>query len=146
MEAIHYAIKYDDGQTLSNIDNADVILLGISRTGKTPCSMYLAQHYGLKVANAPITVGVDLPDILYKINSTKIIGLICDPLVLQSLRNTKASLDYSREYFDFAHISKEVEHSKKLFRELKCHTIDITNRAVEEIAAEIISNLKLVKN
>ncbi|MBI1858940.1 MAG: kinase/pyrophosphorylase [Candidatus Melainabacteria bacterium] len=144
MDSIHFAIKYDDGQTVSGIENADVVLLGISRTGKTPCSMYLAQHYGLKVANIPIVVGEQPPKILYNMDSSKIFGFICDPLVLQSLRNTKAYLDYSQEYFDFEHIAKEVEYSKRVFNELKCHTVNMTNRAIEEIASEIISNLKLM--
>ena len=147
MDAIHYAIKYDDGQNLNGIENADVVLVGVSRTGKTPSCMYLAQHYALKAANIPIVLGVDLPKKLYQLPGSKIIGLFCDPLVLQSFRSTRASslqMDYSSDYCDFEHIAGEVEHSKKVFRELKCEVIDMTNRAVEETAVEIVSKLQLV--
>ena len=148
MDAIHYAIKYDDGQNLNGIENADVILTGVSRTGKTPSCMYLAQHYGLKAANVPIVFGVEPPKKLFQIPQGKIIGLLCDPLILQSFRSTRAStlqMDYSADYCDFDHITKEVEFSKKIFRELKCQVVDMTNRAVEETAVEIISKLKLVR-
>ena len=130
------------------MESADVILTGVSRTGKTPSCMYLAQHYGLKAANIPIVLGVDSPKVLFQVDSKKIIGLLCDPLVLQSFRSTRAStlqMDYSADYCDFDHISREVEFSKKVFRELKCEIVDMTNRAVEETAVEIVSKLQLVK-
>ena len=148
MDAIHYAIKYDDGQNLNGIDSADVVLIGVSRTGKTPSCMYLAQHYGLRAANVPIVSGVEPPKKLFQINPQKIIGLLCDPLILQSFRSTRANslqMDYSSEYCDFDHISREVDFSKKIFRELKCEVVDMTNRAVEETAVEIVSKLQLVK-
>lgn len=148
MDAIHYAIKYDDGQNLNGIESADVVLIGVSRTGKTPSCMYLAQHYGLRAANIPIVLGVDLPKKLSEINPNKLIGLTCDPLVLQSFRSTRANslqIDYSADYCDFDHISKEVEYSKRIFREVKCPVVDMTNRAVEETAVEIITKLNLVR-
>lgn len=148
MDAIHYAIKYDDGQNLNGIENADVILMGVSGTGKTPSCMYLAQHYGLRAANIPVVLGVEVPKILYKTNSRKIIGLICDPLVLQSLRSTRANslqMEYSQDYCDFDHITREVAHSKNIYQELKCSVVDMTNRAVEETSSEIVSKLQFVK-
>ena len=148
MDAIHYAIRFDDGQNLNGIESADVVLTGVSRTGKTPSCMYLAQHYGLKAANVPIVFGVEPPKKLFQLPSNKIIGLLCDPLILQSFRSTRASslqMDYSSEYCDFEHITKEVDFSKKVFRELKCEVVDMTNRAVEETAVEIVSKLQLVK-
>lgn len=148
MEAIHFAIKYDDGQNLNGIGNADVILIGVSRTGKTPSCMYLAQHYGLKAANVPIILGHELPKAVFSVSNNKIIGLTCDPLVLQSFRSTRASslqMDYTAEYCDFDHICQEVEYSKKIFKELKCEVIDMTNRAVEETAVEIVTKLELVR-
>ena len=148
MDAIHYAIKYDDGQNLTGIDNADVVLIGVSRTGKTPTCMYLAQHYGLKAANIPIVLGIDLPKTLLNINRKKIIGLLCDPVILQSFRSTRANslqMDYSSDYCDFDHISHEVKHSKKVFQEFQCEVVDMTNRAVEETAVEIVSKLSIKK-
>ena len=76
MDAIHYAIKFDDGQNLNSIGDADVILVSISGTGKTPTCMYLAQHYGLKAANVPIVLGVDLSKKIYDIEQSKVIGLL----------------------------------------------------------------------
>ena len=149
MDAIHYAIKFDDGQNLNGVEDADVVLIGVSRTGKTPSCMYLAQHYGLRAANIPIILSHELPKSLYKINPGKIAGLICDPLVLQSFRSTRASalqMDYSSDYCDFDHISEEVDYSRKIFNELKCPMVDMTNRAVEETAVEIISKLQLVNS
>lgn len=144
MDAIHFAIKYDDGQNLNGIEHSDVVLMGVSRTGKTPSCMYLAQHYGLKAANVPIVMGIDLPQSILKVKPKKIIGLFCDPLVLQSFRSTRANslqMDYSSDYCDFDHICNEVNYSKKIFKELKCETVDMTNRAVEETAVEIVSKL-----
>ena len=146
MDAIHYAIKYDDGQNLNGIEGADVVLTGVSRTGKTPSCMYLAQHYGLKAANVPIVLGIDLPKTLFNVSPTKVIGLLCDPLVLQSFRSTRANslqMDYSSDYCDFDNISHEVEYSKKVFQKLGCTVVDMTNRAVEETAVEIVSKLNL---
>lgn len=148
MDAIHYAIKYDDGQNLNGIESADVVLVGVSRTGKTPSCMYLAQHYGLKAANVPIVLGIEPPKSLLRVNHNKIVGLLCDPLVLQSFRSTRASslqMSNNVDYCDFEHISNEVSYSKKIFQELKCEVVDMTNRAVEETAAEIVSKLHSIK-
>lgn len=146
MEAIHYAIQYDDGQNINGIDSADVVLAGVSGTGKTPACMCLAQHYGLKAANVPVILGVNLPRKIFQINPQKIIGLICDPLILQSFRTTRAnSAGYSADYFELENITEEIEASKKIFRELKCEVVNMTNRAVEDIAVEIISKLEMVR-
>ena len=148
MDALHYAIKYDDGGNLTGIETADVILLGISRTGKTPSCMYLAQHYGLKAANLPVVLDATLPGKLFEIDPGKIVGLVCDPLVLQSFRSTKArsgQTDYGPEYYDLDRIVREVEYSKTIFQKLRCHVVDMTNRAIEETAAEIISKLQIVR-
>lgn len=148
MDAIHYAIKCDDGQNLNGVDNADVVLIGVSRTGKTPTCMYLAQHYGLRAANIPIVLGIDPPKNLFSISRKKVVGLLCDPLILQSFRSTRANslqMDYSSDYCDFEHISHEVNHSKKIFQEIQCEVVDMTNRAVEETAVEIVSKLSLKK-
>ena len=120
--------------------------MGVSGTGKTPACMYLAQHYGLKAVNIPIVSRLDLPKKLFQINPQKIIGLICDPIILQAFRTTRASsTGYSADYFEFGSISKELEASKKIFRELKCEVINMTNRAVEDIAVEIIGKLELIR-
>ena len=146
MEAIHYAIKFDDGQNINEIDSADVILMGISSTGKTPTCMYLAQHYGLKAANIPVTFNIDISKKFLQVNPHKTIGLVCDPLTLQTFRTTRAdSMQYSSEYCNLEKISMELEYSKRVFKGLKCEVIDMTNRAVEDIAVEVISKLEIVR-
>ena len=148
MEAIHYAIKYDDGQNINEIDSAELVLMGISGTGKTPTCMYLAQHYGVKAINIPIVLGVDFPQKLSQINPQKIIGLLCEPLILQSFRTARVDstqMTYSLDYSNLDKIALEVEYSKRIFRELKCEVVDMTNRPVEDLAVEIIAKLQLAK-
>ena len=148
MEAIHYAIQYDDGQNINGIDSSDVVLMGTSGTGKTPTCLYLAQHYGLKAVNIPVVFGSDVSRKLFQINPQKIIGLVCNPEILQSFRMTRissAQSGYSSDYCNFEKISMELEYSRRIFRQLKCEVVDMTNRAVEDIAVEIISKLQLAK-
>jgi regulator of PEP synthase PpsR (kinase-PPPase family) len=140
MEAVNFAVRYDDGKNPEGISQADVILVGLSRTSKTPNCMYLAQHYGLKSANVPIVPGVDPPLALFTVPSRKIIGLTIDPHLLHNLRTTRAQIigmPAGSEYADLDEIKAEVQYAKRIFRELKCHSIDVSARAIEETSAEI---------
>lgn len=140
MEAVNFAVRYDDGKNPEGINQADVILVGLSRTSKTPNCMYLAQHYGLKAANVPIVPGVDPPLALFTIPSRKIIGLTIDPHLLHNLRSTRAQvigMPANSEYADLDEIKAEVQYAKRIFRELKCHSIDVSARAIEETSSEI---------
>lgn len=145
MDAVNFAVRYDDGKNPEGISQADVILCGLSRTSKTPNCMYLAQHYGLKAANVPIVPGVDPPLALFTVPGRKIIGLNIDPHILHSLRSTRAAvmgMPANSEYADLDEIKQEVQYAKRIFRELKCQVIDVSARAIEETSSEIFLLLR----
>jgi len=145
IEAVDFAIRFDDGKNPDGITQADVILTGVSRTSKTPNCMYLAHHYGMKAANVPIVSGVEPPLALFQINPRKIVGLHIDPYLLQEIRTTRANvlgMPSSTDYADPDRIRQEVRHAKKLFRELKCHVIDVSAKAIEETSSEIYLHLR----
>jgi regulator of PEP synthase PpsR (kinase-PPPase family) len=145
IKAVDFAIRFDDGKNPDGIKQADVILTGVSRTSKTPNCMYLAHHYGMKAANVPIVSGVDPPLALFEINPRKIVGLHIDPYLLQEIRTTRANvlgMPSSTDYADPDRIRQEVRNAKKLFRELKCHVIDVSAKAIEETSSEIYLHLR----
>jgi [pyruvate, water dikinase]-phosphate phosphotransferase / [pyruvate, water dikinase] kinase len=145
--ALAFAIKYDDGQNPDGLDQADVVLVGISRTGKTPNCMYLAQHYGLKAANVPIVPGIDLPAGLFKVSSKKIIGLTMDADILLDIRAVRAhefGIPAGADYIDPENIRNEIRYARHVFSDLKCHTIDVTAKAIEETSSEIFYHLRRV--
>lgn len=145
MEAVNFAVRFDDGKNPDGIHQADLILVGLSRTSKTPNCMYLAQHYGLKAANCPIVMGVDPPKALFNVQARKIVGLTIDPHLLQDLRQTRAQIigmGGDTVYADLNEIKLEVQYAKRIFRELKCHVIDVSSKAIEEISSEIFCYLR----
>ena len=148
IEAIQYTIAHDDGKIISDLSSADVILVGVSRTSKTPTSIYLANR-GYKVANIPlIPERKNLPtNLTNEIKKNCIIGLICDATRLsdvrrnrvQSLRENNGS-DYTNE----KKIMEELENLKKLFKKYNWPSIDVTRKSVEETAASIIKILDIL--
>lgn len=119
IEAIEFTIKQDDGALPRNLNKADIILAGVSRTGKTPLSIYLAQK-GYKVANVPIVMGVDLPSSLFTVSPRKVFGLTINPLVLQTIRKTRAkSLGFADDmmcnYSQMEFVREELEYASKIF-------------------------------
>jgi len=145
IEAVDFAIRYDDGKNHDGILEADVVLVGVSRTSKTPNCMYLAHHYGLKAANVPLVYGVEPPLSLFKIDSRKIVGLQIDPYLLQEIRSNRAQIlcmHNQNDYADPDRITQESRQARKLFRELKCHTIDVSAKAIEEASSEIYLYLR----
>jgi regulator of PEP synthase PpsR (kinase-PPPase family) len=145
IEAVDFAIRFDDGKHQEGIVQADVVLLGVSRTSKTPNCIYLAHHYGLKAANIPLVLKVDPPHILFKIPVQKIIGLTIEPHLLQEIRSTRTQvlgISPNSEYSDLEQVAQEVRYAKKLFRELKCHVIDVSAKAIEETSSEIYLYLR----
>jgi len=140
MDAVNFAVHHDDGTNPERLREADVILTGVSRTSKTPNSMYLAQHYGFKAANVPLVLKVEPPATLFEVSRRKVIGLTVDPHILHSLRTTRAKimgLGTNTEYTELDSIAAEVAHAAKIFRELRCHVIDVSNKAIEETSSEI---------
>jgi len=145
VEAIEFAVKYDDGKDPRGLPRADIVLIGVSRTSKTPLSMYLA-HKRLKVANVPIVPEVNPPQELFQIPSHKIIGLTISPEKLHEIRRERLKslgLDEKANYANFDRIVEELECAENLFKKLRCRVIDVSNKAVEETASEV---LQIVKN
>lgn len=119
IEAIDFTIKQDDGAKPQNLNRAHMVLVGVSRTGKTPLSIYLAQK-GYKVANVPIVMGVDLPKTLFGINQEKIFGLTINPVILQTIRKARAkSLGFDHEmksnYSEMDYVKEELNYANKIF-------------------------------
>ncbi|MFN8943858.1 MAG: pyruvate, water dikinase regulatory protein [Pseudobdellovibrionaceae bacterium] len=141
IEAIEYTVKHDDGKTLSALDKADIVLVGISRTSKTPLSIFLS-HKGWKVANVPLVLNSQLPEELFKIDQRKIVGLIIDIDSLQRIRKNrleKFGQDTGGEYASLSQISKEIEFAEGLFKQNKRWPVfNVTERALEETATEIV--------
>ena len=149
IEAIQFTMSHDDGKKTEDLIQSDVILLGVSRTSKTPTSIYLANR-GFKTTNIPLVPNQDIPELL-KINKTKkcIIGLIADPDRLSDIRRNRIALmqeNRSSNYTDVVSIKKEVEDSKKLFKKYNWPIIDVTRKSVEETAASIIKIIEIKKN
>ena len=150
IEAVQYTIAHDDGKIISDLNFADVILVGVSRTSKTPTSIYLANR-GYKVANIPlIPERKNLPsDLINEAKKKCIIGLICDATRLSDVRRNRVqSLNESKhvDYIDEKKIMNEVENSKKLFKKYNWPIIDVTRKSVEETAASIIKILDILNS
>ena len=140
IEAIEFTVKHDDGKTFSQLEKADIILVGISRTSKTPLSIFLS-HKGWKVANIPLVLNQSLPPELFKVDQRKVVGLIIDIESLQRIRKNrleKFGQDPGGEYASLSHIAKEIEYATDIFKKNKRWPVfNVTERALEETAAEI---------
>ena len=139
--AIEFAVKYDDGKNPAGFEKADVVLIGVSRTSKTPLSMYMA-HKKFKVANLPLVPEVPLPEEIFHVPPYRIIGLIIDPYKLNTIRSERMkALGFSgtANYTDIARIEDELCYAKEVMRQLHCLVIDVSNKAIEETASRIMS-------
>ena len=141
-------MSHDDGKKVDDINNADVILLGVSRTSKTPTSIYLANR-GYKTINIPLVLNQQVPDDLVANNKACIIGLVADPERLADIRRNRVAImkDHKlKDYTDLEYIKKEVNDSKILFKKNNWPIIDVTRRSVEETAASILKIIEIKKN
>ena len=149
IEAVQFTISHDDGKIISDLEKSDVVLVGISRTSKTPTSIYLANR-GYKVANIPLISNKEAPNqLIESAKKTCVIGLVCDANRLSDVRKNRIqSLHEDRpgEYTDESKILSELENSKKLFKKYNWPTIDVTRRSVEETAASIIKILDILNS
>ncbi len=140
-EAIEFTVKHDDGLGLDNLEQADIVLLGISRTSKTPLSVYLA-YRGYKVANVPIIADVPVPKEVLQMDRKKMVGLTIDPQKLAQLRESrliKLGRPLSEEYANLNKISEELEYSRSFYDQLTgVPMVDVTDKAIEEIASEVL--------
>jgi regulator of PEP synthase PpsR (kinase-PPPase family) len=139
IDAIEYTIGHDDGRGAERLRDADIVLVGLSRTSKSPTSFFLAQE-GYKVANVPIVPGIPLPEELFEIDQQKVVCLNIDPEVLQKIRRVRQkNSGLSPSYSDLKKVFAEVEYVWDLVRRHKSWTVvDTTNKSIEETAWEII--------
>jgi regulator of PEP synthase PpsR (kinase-PPPase family) len=148
IEAIQFTMNHDDGNLIKDIEKADIILLGVSRTSKTPTSIYLANR-GLKTSNIPLVNENSIPEILKKKPKiTCVVGLTSEAERLVEIRKNRMNTLQETEninYINFEKITKEVEEAKKTFKKYKWPTIDVTRKSVEETAASIIKIYKILK-
>ena len=147
IEAIQFTMNHDDGNSLNDVEKSDVILLGVSRTSKTPTSIYLANR-GYKTINIPLVPDRKLPENLISNTKACIIGLIADPERLADIRRNRVAImkDHKiKEYTELEYIKKEVNESKNLFKRNNWPIIDVTRRSVEETAASILKIIEIKK-
>ncbi|TDM04371.1 pyruvate, water dikinase regulatory protein [Macrococcus carouselicus] len=140
IEAIEFAVKYDDGRDPRGLPKADIVLVGVSRTSKTPLSQYLA-HKRFKVMNVPLVPEVDPPGLLFEIDPAKCIALKIDPEKLNAIRKERLvqlGLNDDASYAQDQRIHAELEYFEKIVSRIGCPVIDVSNKAIEETANEII--------
>ncbi|KIL44437.1 pyruvate, water dikinase regulatory protein [Jeotgalibacillus soli] len=143
IEAIEFAVKYDDGRDPRGILKADIVLIGVSRTSKTPLSQYLA-HKRLKVANVPLVPEIDPPSELFKVNPAKCYGLKISPDKLNNIRKERLmalGLSDGAAYAQMDRIQEELTHFEEVVKKINCQVIDVTNKAVEETANLILNDV-----
>ncbi|SES62153.1 pyruvate, water dikinase regulatory protein [Anaerobranca gottschalkii] len=144
IEAIEFAVKYDDGKDPRGLLRADVVLVGVSRTSKTPLSMYLA-HKQIKAANVPLVPEVKPPKELFQVDPKKIVGLIISPHQLNEIRKERLLALGLRDHASYASMERilmELEYAEEIMRKLNCPILDVTNKAVEETASRILKIIK----
>ena len=148
IEAIQFTMSHDDGKKVDDINDADVILLGVSRTSKTPTSIYLANR-GYKTINIPLVLDQKLPNDLISNKKACIIGLVADPERLADIRRNRVAImkDHKlKDYTNLDFIKRELNDSRNLFKKNNWPIIDVTRRSVEETAASILKIIDIKKN
>ncbi|PID83012.1 MAG: phosphoenolpyruvate synthase regulatory protein [Clostridiales bacterium] len=145
IEAIEFAVKYDDGKDIKGIYEADCVIIGISRTSKTPLSMYLA-HRNIKALNIPLVPEMKIPKELYEIDNKKIFCLTNDENVLKKIRVERLKelgLDDSSSYASLDRIIDEIKFGNEIAKSLDCKLINVSDKAIEETANIIIRKLNI---
>jgi [pyruvate, water dikinase]-phosphate phosphotransferase / [pyruvate, water dikinase] kinase len=142
VDAMEYTVQHDDGQKVDDLSDADLVLVGPSRTSKTPVSFYLA-YRGWKVANVPIVLGLEPPEPLRELDPRKVVGLTTDPqrlaLIRQERLKNMGAQASSSTYADLRHIQQEVRYSLRLCKMHRWPVVNVTGKAVEETANEVIN-------
>ncbi len=140
IEAMNFTISHDDGQSVWSVNEADIVLIGVSRTSKTPTSMYLANHWGIKVANIPMIPDLDLPRELFELTHPFCIGLTAAPERLVQVRRSRLlslKQDEETDYVDIDTVKREITDARKMFARQRWAVIDVTRRSIEETATSI---------
>lgn len=143
ISAIEFAVKYDDGKDPKGLLEADLVLLGVSRTSKTPLSMFLANK-NIKVANLPVMPEASIPEELWSVNPKKIVGLTNDLEMLISFRKERLKaygLPAETAYSDIDRVKKELQYAQDLYTKLGCYIINVAKRSIEETAAIILEQV-----
>ncbi|MCX6102548.1 MAG: kinase/pyrophosphorylase [Proteobacteria bacterium] len=140
IEAIEFTVKHDDGKYADSLDRADIVLVGLSRTSKTPLSIFLS-YKGWKVANVPLVKDIDPPKELFQTDQRKVVALVIDPETLVKIRRerlVKMGENPGGDYASLNHVMAEIEFCKELYRKNRRWPIfDITGKALEETASEV---------
>ena len=148
IEAIQFTMSHDDGKKVDDINSADVILLGVSRTSKTPTSIYLANR-GYKTINIPLVLEQKLPENLNSTTKACVVGLVADPQRLADIRRNRVAMmndNQLKDYTNLDFIKKEVDDSRNLFKKNNWPVIDVTRRSVEETAASILKIIEIKRH
>ncbi len=145
IDAMEFTVKHDDGQNLDTVYDADIVIMGVSRTSKTPLSIYLS-HEAWKVANVPFVTVVEYSIDFSKLHG-KLVGLVIDPVNLVDIRKARVKLMggglSETAYVDLKAVYEEVNASIDFFKKHRIPTVDVTKKSIEEIAAEILKTLKM---
>lgn len=144
VEAIEFAVKYDDGKDAKGFEKADLVLIGVSRTSKTPLSMYLANK-NIKVANIPLVPEAGVPDDLFRVDPKKVIGLTNSPKKLNEVRTERLKalgLSSGASYASYERILEEISFAEDIIKRIGCPMINVENKAIEETAAIILDIMK----
>jgi len=142
IDAMHYTIEHDDGQMLDGLEEADVVIFGVSRTSKTPTCMYLANR-GLKAANVPVVPGIPLPEQALKLKGPLKVGLTREPRSLSDIRRARLRMignGADDTYAEEGAVRAEVQEARRLFARLGFPVIDVTRKSIEEAAAAILQH------
>ena len=149
IEAVQFTMSHDDGKIISDLQKSDIILVGVSRTSKTPTSIYLANR-GYKVANIPFILNKDIPaQLIESSKKTCVVGFVCDAARLSDVRRNRIHSMHKERPSDYTNEKKilnELENSKKLFKKYNWPIIDVTRKSVEETAASIIKILDILSS
>ncbi len=140
VDAMEFTVKYDDRNDKKGIELADVVLVGVSRTSKTPMCIYLS-YRGYKAANVPLVPEVEIAPLLYENPDSKVIGLTIDPLLLNEIRQERLKslgLSPDSQYASIKRINEELEYADKVMHDIGCPVIDVTNKSIEESANEVM--------
>lgn len=140
IEAIEFAVKFDDGKEPRGLLQADIVITGVSRASKTPLCMYLA-HQGIKAANVPLIKDIPPPPELFQISPHKVVGLMIKPSLLFEIRKERLrtmGLQQSTSYANMERIIEELDYGQAIMRKIGCPIIDVTNKATEETAVKVM--------
>ena len=140
IDAIEFAIQYDDGKDPRGFPKSDIVLVGVSRTSKTPTTMILATK-NFKVSNLPLVPEAALPQELFEVDPDRVIGLVIDPDKLSNIRSVRTKtlgIKGESKYFDRERIEEELEYAREVFKDLDCKVLDVTENTIEQTATEIV--------